>query len=295
MAIPADPEQLAAFIQQQVAAALAAAAAQPAPAPAIEPLPAHNIKPATPGSFSGTLREDVDLWIWTVRHWLEAGRVQHELERLSLATGLLQGPALAWWRFREQQPGAPLTFDALAGELKINFQPVNPVDTMRNLLADLKQKATVLEYATDFRNIAIGIPGITDDEMKDRFIRGLLPRTKEELVLRAPTSFSEAVQLAVRFDSLYKPRRHRTDFGELPDSAVPMELGSLASASSVQAAQARNFRQSGRPQPRPNRGNARPKLAYQKQQQLRKEGKCFWCQKTGHMWRECPARQQQQR
>ncbi len=73
MAIPADPEQIAAFIQQQVqdqgtaqvAAQVAAAVAAVPPAAPVaapaEPLPAHNIKPATPQGFSGSSKEDVDL------------------------------------------------------------------------------------------------------------------------------------------------------------------------------------------------------------------------------------------
>lgn len=289
-----DAEAVATFIQQQVAEQLAAqVAAQAVAAPLAAPpaaLPAHNIKPTTPPAFSGTVKEDVELWLWQVQRWFEAGRVQHELEKIALGTGLLRNAALAWWRNREQEAAVPIVWEDFAREMKANFQPINPAQTMRNQLATLRQRGTVLEYATDFRNVTLGIPGITDDEKKDRFIRGLMPRTQADVIMRDPNTFAEAVQLAVRFDTLYKTRRTNLGFHNAADTATPMELGAISETANMQTA---NFRQHGRLQPgnRGGSGSPRPRLRYALQQKLMKEGKCFHCQQTGHMWRQCPNRE----
>ncbi len=65
--------------------------------------------------------------------------------------------------------------------------------------------------------------------MKDCFIRGLLPRTQEDITMRDPTTFSEAVQMAVWFDGLFRPWHCQPDYGEpyspADSHATPMELG----------------------------------------------------------------------
>jgi hypothetical protein len=46
------------------------------------------------------------------------------------------------------------------------------------------------------------ISDITNAEALDRFVRGLKPRTKQEVVMREPCNLEEAIHLADRFDSL---------------------------------------------------------------------------------------------
>ncbi len=96
----------------------------------------------------------MDLWLWQIQDWLNAGRVTYDLERVALTSGSIRGAALVWWRFKELQPGVPLTWSALAAELKVYFQPVIPIQAMATFWLTFWQKSTVLDYATDFRNIA---------------------------------------------------------------------------------------------------------------------------------------------
>ena len=211
-------------VEQQVAAQIAAQMAALPPvaapvAPAAPPTPL--VKPVPPSAFSGDVKEDVELWLWQVDHWLTAARLSLPIEKITLATGLLRNAALAWWRTREKQPDFPTTWEALQDELRRNFQPINPAETARDKLAALRQRTSALAYATEFRNIAMSIPTITDYEKKDRFIRGLKPRTQDDVRMRAPATFEEAVQMAVRFDVLYRPRGN---YGAT-QGPVPMELG----------------------------------------------------------------------
>lgn len=293
-----DAEQIAAYIQQQIAAGLANVVAPVAAAPhAVE----HRIKPTTPTSFSGEPKEDADLWIWLVDKWLESGRVQLELEKITLATGLLRGPALAWWRNREKQPGHPIEWATLQEELRQNFQPLNPVETYRDQLQVIRQTGSVLSYATAFRNIVVNIPTMTDEEQKFRFIYGLKPRTQEEVRMRNPDTFEAAVQLAARFDLVYRPKG-RFDGGGggfHQDGATPMELGAINQNHTVQAHNSQRRYSNGQrvnnqrffsKRPNAQRQDRGPKLKHDLRQQLYKDGKCYHCQKTGHMWKDCPER-----
>lgn len=323
-----EGDQLAAYIQQQVAAqvavqlaeheqqqAAAAAAAAPAPAPA--PAPPAILKPTTPISFSGDLNEDVTLWLWQVDKWLQAGRVLHEFERIILATGLLRGPALAWWRNREQEPGHPITWANLQTEMIATFQPVNPVESYRDQLQTLRQTTSVLAYATAFRNIVVNLTTMTDEEKKYRFIYGLKPRTREEVRMRNPDTFEAAVAQAVRFDAVMRPGQRYGGHNYHGSEPTPMELGAIMAAERVAPPNMAQLNMAGTNQPgfrqpqnqrlHPNgqRPNGRypngqrypngvrfrsqmPKISYEQRQQLMKENKCFKCHRTGHGWRTCP-------
>ena len=309
-------QQLTAFIQQQVAQQLAAMAPV-APVAPVAPA-SSTLKPTTPSSFSGEIGEDVAIWLWQVDKWLQAGRVQLDLEKITLATGLLRGSALAWWRTREQQPGHPIDWPSFQEELRINFQPINPVETYRDRIQTLRQTSSVLAYATAFRNIVVNIPHMTDEEKKFRFIYGLRQRTREEVRIRNPDTFEAAVQLAVRFDAIYRPGTRFFSQGYSSSEPVPMELGVISQASAIQPSSQQPRHPNGQrfssQQPRhpngqrfnsqhPNRlrshtqrpndprdNSQDPRLKYETRQRLMKEDKCFHCQKTGHRWRECPNR-----
>ena len=87
MALPADPQQIQAFIAAQVQAQVqeqlaAMQAAQPEPAHHHEEAPRLKLK--VPEVFYGnSLKEDVELWLYQVDHWLQAGRVQLEMRKSS--------------------------------------------------------------------------------------------------------------------------------------------------------------------------------------------------------------------
>ncbi len=94
----------------------------------------------------------------------------------------------------------------------------------------------MLSYATAFRNIVVNIPTMTDEEKKFRFIYGLRQRTREEVRIRNPDTFEAAVQLAVRFDAIYRPgsRFGSHSFGSSSEP-VPMELGVINEVAAIQS------------------------------------------------------------
>jgi hypothetical protein len=43
-------------------------------------------------------------------------------------------------------------------------------------------------YATAFKTVALEFPGVTDDEKRDRFVRGLKANTQREVELKRSTN-----------------------------------------------------------------------------------------------------------
>ncbi|KAL1914576.1 uncharacterized protein VTP21DRAFT_8201 [Calcarisporiella thermophila] len=129
------------------------------------------------------------------------------------------------------------------------FQPINSVKRVRDKLADLRQRRSVQEYAVTFRSLAMQIPGITEEELIDKFIRGL------ELE-------------AERYDAVYFRGRMRFEYNtrastshENHNGPRPMELDVI---------------------------QARRRLDEHEKEQLRKSGSCFFCRKKGHIAQTCP-------
>jgi hypothetical protein len=94
------------------------------------------------------------------------------------------------------------TWDDFKKELTSRFQAVNAVRAARDRLANIRREKTVRGYVEAFQNLVMQIPDITNAEALDRFVRGLKPRTKQEVVMREPYNFEEAIHLADWFDSL---------------------------------------------------------------------------------------------
>ena len=277
-----DQQQFMAYVQQEIDNRVAAIrAAQTSPP-----------KPPKPETFSAsTPAADVELWIFQTERFFDAIGLVADAQKIELASTYLRGPALTWWRsiYEGDPAGRPATWPDFKEKLRAAFKPVNTAETARDRLATLKQMGPVRSYATLFRNTALEIPGITDDEKKDRFIRGLKFRTQEDVRMRAPDSFEQAVQLAERFDTLVHRNKFRDGGGpsRRPNYSssymgpADMELGAI-------------FRPDHkRPQQRSN-GNYKQlaKLTPELRQRLIKEGKCFFCREPGHMAQQCPRRQE---
>lgn len=131
--------------------------------------------------------------------------------RVFFASGLLEGVYKTWWRHAcaiAQQSGtleALFEWDAFRTELLARFTIVNASRHARDKLANLKQEGTVRAYAQKMQELFLRVRGMQDDELMDRFIRGLKSRTRMEVTMREPQSFDEAVKIADRYDSLFAP------------------------------------------------------------------------------------------
>lgn len=283
----AAQESLKAEVRQMVAAQLAQARSAPAPAPRAPKLPPPEI-------FTGASSErgNVDQWLFLVETYLTTNGFVDPKVQVATAAAYLRGPALAWWRNCVQTDTKPATLAEFGITLKANFQPINSIEAARDRLANMRQTGTVRSFATALRNAALEIPGIQDEEVTDRFIRGLKPATQREVRMRTPVSFAHAAEMAERFDSMmYHHSKRPTPFASAP-GPQPMELGAV-----MHNRQPTNRGNWDRSAP-PNHGSSnrtqldRPKLTPELRQQLLRDGKCFYCRRTGHLAIRCPERRQ---
>lgn len=285
-------------VAAQAAAAAVAAAAPPAPAAVEADPPAaaadggDRSLPIKPDRFNGDTRTDVRSWLFQVDTYFEAAGTP-EARRVPIAAALLHGAALSWWRNHKEAKTAPTTWEAFKTNVSETFEIINSAKTARDRLARLRQTSSVRAYATAFRNVSLDIPGITEDERKDRFLRGLNVNVQREVEIRAPATFEEMVRAAERFDAVtYNLRRsgpneHKSGaWRDLPRPAayhnagpMPMELGTMQHQR--RGANSNNER----------RVSMSPELRIK----LIRDGKCLYCHQPGHVALNCPEKQKQTR
>ena len=90
------------------------------------------------------------------------------------------------------------------------------------------QRKSVASYLSEFRNFAISIPHITDDEKMDRFTFGLKPHVRIEVLKSNVRTFDEATRIALNVDrALFGAGMFR---GISENGPVPMEIGNVEHA-----------------------------------------------------------------
>ena len=117
---------------------------------------------------------------------------------------LLRDEALLWYRssYENWDPATPLTWDILRAAMRQYFAPPNEDRRLQDEWANLRQHGTVFEYVSVLTALAMRIPGLSQTQILDKFIRGLKPKTRIEVELRDPRTPDEAYRLADRFDRI---------------------------------------------------------------------------------------------
>ena len=286
-------------LQQQLQQAPHAAAVPVAPAHAHVPF-----KPHKPDTYDGrrTLSA-VENWVFENEQFFEASGVEIGIDderKIKFSAALLRKQAALWYRQHLARVEAGFeqpfeTWQQYKNALIDAFRPVNATQVARDRLARARQRTSVAEFVNELRNLQLHIPNITDDELLDRFMRGLKYAIQKELVIRSPGSFEEAVTIAERLDAITfslrrnepAPNRNRYNGGP-----VPMEINTIS-----QPQQPSQQQRIPRKQPTGNfpigRGDGDQqrqftKLTPELRQQLLREGKCLYCRQPGHMAVSCP-------
>ena len=191
-----DQAALEAFIQGQVNERVAALGAQVVAQVQAQGQLNGASKPSKPPPYDG--RSDPETWLFSIKLYFAAVNITSDATKISFSDALLRGDALIW---RRSLTNIVESWDEWQTLLVTAFQSINPVESARDRLAALRQTSAVRTYASTFRTVALLIPGITDDEKKDRFVRGLKPKIYNEVKIKDPRNFEEAVRLAVKLDS----------------------------------------------------------------------------------------------
>lgn len=193
--------------------------------------------------YSGKPEENLSVWIRGITFELRRYTHWNEEEKAWAAAMQLEGDARLWFLEEEAaaeagvEGHAPLnTWAQLQEQLRARFQPAQQEETLYTRLDSLKQeRRTVAEYIAEFQAIAAQLPELPERIKVHRFVQGLWSRrAKQEIIVSNVTTYTEAVRIAVLFETaLGRPQQQQQQFQYRPaprpqqprrDGPVPMEI-----------------------------------------------------------------------
>ena len=164
------------------------------------------------------------------------------------------------------------------------FAPPNEDHHLQDEWANLKQYGTIFEYVSVLTALAMRIPGLSQTQILDKFIRGLKPKTRIEVELRDPKTTDEAYRLADRFDRIVYGARNTSFLTQNYNRYAPTSNANM-NADYGEPMQIDTLR--------PRQPGLRNFQRPQSFEQPRNQGLCFTCEKPGHFAANCPDRQRQ--
>ena len=251
-----------------------------------------RVKPAKPDVFNPDIRGvDLNLWIFQLETYMAFVKMPED-QKVDYASTLLRGAAISWWRnhvslMDEDEDWN--SWDVFVVKIKKQFQPINPVKIARDRLANLRQRTSVQEYTQRFYAITLDIPNITEEECIDKYIRGLKPRVAKEIELRGLNVLEDIVVAAQRYDSIdfrmslrdrassnhYGSKSGISSYRKHSSNSGPMDIDSIMPSENSDSKKRHH-------------GVPPKKLTEEDKAIMRKEGRCYYCRKTGHLAISCP-------
>ena len=191
-----------------------------------------SLKPNKPVCFEGKRDEyAVKTWLYQVKQYLALVQVGNQTvlddkTKISFAATFLTGTAAAWWYTVVNANTVPEKWDAFETLVIQEFVPFDSVRRSRDKLRRLFQKTSVTSYLTEFRNVVLTIPDISEGEKLDRFCQGLKPQIRVEVMKAGVQSVNDAARIALNVDSaIYGAGSFmRGNFGR-DSTPTPMEIG----------------------------------------------------------------------
>lgn len=144
---------------------------------------------------------------------LEYHSVKIPSTRIQYAALHLKDRALAWWRNlkrRAEELGEPmpLSWSDFKRALRAEFQPVSLERVARGRLDAARQTGGLAEFVTELRQLKWEIPGLTDEELRYRFEKGITKGAiADAITARQELSLEEAFQLAITIDANREARQ----------------------------------------------------------------------------------------
>jgi hypothetical protein len=117
---------------------------------------------------------------------------------------LLRDEALLWYLYSYEKldPITPLTREILCAAMRDHFAPCNKDHRPQDEWANLRQQGTIFEYVSVLRALTMRIPGLTQTQIIDKFIRESKTKTGIEVELRDPKTPDDAHRLADCLDRI---------------------------------------------------------------------------------------------
>jgi hypothetical protein len=161
-----------------------------------------HLKPKQPETYDGKRDVQViDNWTASVDSYFALTGAQPPAVFYYLNT-IFTKDAASWFRynFRNANPNL-VTWDVVKDMLVKHFVPVNHHRHLRDAWAYTRQTGTVKEYYSELAQLAMQIGTINEIDFLDKFVRGLKPKTRMEVIFRNPKTLDEALELADNYDS----------------------------------------------------------------------------------------------
>ena len=139
-------------------------------------------KPNKPKFYDGERDEHkVRAWIFQMKQFIDLVQVSDpnplpDATKISFASTYFSGTGSTWWCTRVESNMVPATWTEFEAAFVQEFVPYNSTQRARDKLRRLMQRTSVSKYLSEFRNVTLAIPGITEGEMVDRFVQGLKPK-----------------------------------------------------------------------------------------------------------------------
>ena len=292
--------------------------------PQAGPIPEHPanrmqslLKPNAPASFSGNLGGNPDQWLREVERYLRVVGADQS-KWVPFACTFLKAGASTWFNNLEQQhPQQVQNWNFFTQQFRSRFSPFEAARIARASLRTLQQRGRVSSYIEAFLKQVELIPDMAVADQLDAFINGLHPRLADAVDKERPASLIDAMNAAQREEIRqatrnrnhgsshmatfsYRrppPAQHAADGDHMDLSVLDQqleELYSLPSKDSTSEAAAQTPHTLAAIHPSyPRRGQHRPNtkgvpnLSREDYDRLSAERKCFNCQGSGHIARNC--------
>lgn len=252
-------------------------------------------KIAKPSIFNGSVRANVELWLFEMNSYLNGVKVPDN-QKVQVAGTYLKDNAALWFKCVCEEANADevlLTWEDFKDKLLQRFRPIESNRTARVALSALKQTGSVQYYCNQFQQLITLINDMAEADKVFAFQRGLKFNIAREVDLREPNTLLDAMNFAIRADarnnllfkrSVFNIQNYNNRFQEnrTPPMA-PMEVDNInggdldeENSTSVNAAYVQRLPQ-----------GKRIDINETDRDRCMRERRCFNCKKVGHTNKQC--------